>query len=54
MVVVVEILTTEGINLSAKSANDSGTLWELELVEILKVSIKNNNNDLTLRILVHF
>tara|TARA_B100000900_G_scaffold264965_1_gene226064 strand:- start:538 stop:684 length:147 start_codon:yes stop_codon:yes gene_type:complete len=25
---VVEILTTEGINLSAKSAKDSGTLFE--------------------------
>ena len=30
-VVVVEIFTTDGINLSAKSANDDGISWALEI-----------------------
>ena len=32
MIVVVEILTTDGINLSAKSANDFGPFLEREAV----------------------
>ena len=39
-VVVVEIFTTEGINRSAKSANDAGTEFELEFVEIDNVKKK--------------
>ena len=38
-VCVVEILTTEGINFSAKSANEAGTFFEWELRE--KFSVKN-------------
>ena len=37
---VVEIFTTEGINLSARSANDSGTDWEFDWME--ELNIKNN------------
>tara|TARA_B100000123_G_C25452472_1_gene306637 strand:+ start:115 stop:303 length:189 start_codon:yes stop_codon:yes gene_type:complete len=37
-VCVVEILTTDGINFSAKSANDSGTVCEFDVKEKLKVN----------------
>tara|TARA_Y100000996_G_scaffold388348_1_gene347843 strand:+ start:563 stop:802 length:240 start_codon:yes stop_codon:yes gene_type:complete len=42
---VVEIFTTEGINFSARSANDAGTLFDFELSEKLskKKLIKINN-----------
>ena len=39
-VVVVEILTTDGITLSAKSANDDGTSLALPEKEILKAENK--------------
>ena len=39
VVVVVEILTTEGINLSARSAKDAGTDCEFKLE---KIKLKNN------------
>ena len=39
---VVEIFTTEGINLSARSANDAGTDFEFDNVEKLKVKIIDN------------
>tara|TARA_B100001057_G_scaffold297583_1_gene297843 strand:+ start:1228 stop:1386 length:159 start_codon:yes stop_codon:yes gene_type:complete len=29
-IVVVEIFTTDGINFSAKSANDPGNFWDIE------------------------
>ena len=35
------MLTTDGINLSAKSANDDGTLWELEFNVKLKINTKD-------------
>ena len=41
-VCVVEIFTTEGINFSAKSAKDSGTLFEKDLV--LKLNNINSEN----------
>ena len=49
IIVVVEIFTTEGINFSAKSANDSGTFWNLEYE--LKTIIKVNKNVFILIIL---
>ena len=45
-VCVVEILTTDGINLSARSANDAGTELEFEIVWKLKV--KNNTKKINL------
>ena len=44
-VCVVEILTTDGINLSAKSAKDAGTVFEFELIEKLKTkrNVKTTN-----------
>ena len=36
MVVVVEILTTDGISFSAKSAKDEGISFELTILEIFK------------------
>src|SRR6056300_1866499 len=35
-VCVVEILTTDGINLSARSAKDAGTVFEFDCIEKLK------------------
>jgi len=39
-VCVVEIFTTDGINFSAKSAKDSGTLFEYDLL----AKLNENNN----------
>ena len=44
-VVVVEIFTTDGINFSAKSANDPGISFEKEEIELLhnnKIEKKNS------------
>ena len=54
IVVVVEIFTTEGINFSAKSAKEAGTLCEFEFNEKLKTNIKDKKNSLNLLILIHF
>jgi hypothetical protein len=45
IVVVVEIFTTDGINFSAKSANDTGLFSEIEFCEIFKniISVKKND-----------
>ena len=43
---VVEIFTTEGINLSARSANDAGT--ELEFDIVWKLKVKNNAKNINL------
>ena len=34
----VEILTTDGINFSAKSANDAGILWDFDIVEKFNIN----------------
>ena len=41
---VVEILTTDGINFSAKSANELGIVFEFEIIEKLKVNINVKKN----------
>ena len=43
---VVEIFTTDGINLSARSANDAGT--ELEFEMVCKLKVNNNANNINL------
>ena len=48
---VVEILTTDGINLSARSANEAGTVFEFDWIEKLKVKINVINISLILFIL---
>jgi hypothetical protein len=50
-VCVVEILTTDGINLSARSAKDAGTDFEFDSVEKLNVKISVINNNLIFFIL---
>ena len=50
-VCVVEILTTDGINLSARSAKDTGTDCEFDWIEKLKVSIITENISFNLFIL---
>ena len=51
-VCVVEIFTTDGINLSARSANDAGTEFEFELNANPKVKIIAVNISLIFFILV--
>jgi hypothetical protein len=48
---VVEMLTTDGINLSARSAKDAGTLFELDWIEKLKVKMSVRNINLIFSIL---
>jgi hypothetical protein len=48
---VVEMLTTDGINLSARSAKDAGTLFELDWIEKLKVKMIVRNINLIFFIL---
>jgi hypothetical protein len=48
---VVEMFTTEGINLSAKSAKDSGTDCEYEYTEKLKLKNIDKNKSLIFFIL---
>ena len=50
-VCVVEILTTDGINLSARSAKDAGTVFEFDWIEKLIVKIKATNINLIFFIL---
>ena len=45
-VCVVEILTTDGINLSARSANDAGTVFEFDWIEKLKAKTNVNITNL--------
>ena len=51
---VVDILTTEGINLSARSANDAGIVFEFDWIEKLKVKINVRNISLNLFILTFY
>jgi hypothetical protein len=50
-VCVVEIFTTDGINLSARSAKEAGTDFEFDWIEKLKVKIIVNNINLIFFIL---
>ena len=49
-VCVVEILTTDGINFSARSANDDGTEFELDWVE--KPKVKTNVKIINLKFFI--
>ena len=44
IVVVVEIFTTDGINLSAKSANEAGISFALDRVEKFRQKIRRTND----------
>tara|TARA_B100000287_G_scaffold128409_1_gene120401 strand:+ start:172 stop:432 length:261 start_codon:yes stop_codon:yes gene_type:complete len=44
IVVVVEIFTTDGINLSAKSANEAGISFALDIVEKFRQKIRRTND----------
>ena len=48
---VVEILTTDGINFSARSAKDAGTVFEFDWIDKLKVKIIVKNINLIFFIL---
>ena len=51
---VVEILTTDGINFSAKSANDAGILWDFDIVEKFNINKKVKKSILILIILAFY